>query len=394
MSDEINNTNEIQWITMNGNHIPIKPGQSKDDAIDQFIANKPKTKQYGIVYYGSKAELVEMDVYNQFTPYRQEGIVNIDEDEINEVINNSIGDLNKYTWDQETDYGSLAAQIRSQLNNIGIDSKISSSKLISNMIVNQFAKIRTHKAEEFLKTMPKLDTKNLSEITEGANLANFLKNTYSEGGHKYTWNCQRCVAAWYLRHLGYNVEAMPFDAERGFFSFPSGSSNAKVDSYGWSFAMFNRNELIQSFEGKNKQWASSQLKELTNIAKNDGPGACYITRVSWRGADSSHVFIVYNDNNEVKFIDPQDNSDASKYFDPAQYTLVTNETKMTRIDKATLNGEVMKHIVKANDSKIDEVLKEKYNHYLKTLEASNKKDYERNMQWQKYLRERRKNRGW
>ena len=262
------------------------------------------------------------------------------------------------------------------------------------MIVNQFTKIREHKADEFLKTMPKLDTKDLSKINEGTNLANFLQSRYKDFDHKYTWNCQRCVAAWYLRHLGYNVEAMPYEGERGFFSFSSGSSNAKIDAQGWSFAMFNKAGLVKSFEGKNKQWASSQLKELTNIAKNDGPGACYITRLSWRGGDDAHVFIVYNDNNDIKFIDPQDNTDASKYFDPAQYALITNETRMIRIDKATLNGEAIKYIVKPQESSINTELQEAYDKYQQKIDAVNKQSYERNMEWQRYLRQGRKNRGW
>ena len=36
---------EIEWITVNGNHIPIKPGQDKEDAINDFLDKKSgKTK--------------------------------------------------------------------------------------------------------------------------------------------------------------------------------------------------------------------------------------------------------------------------------------------------------------------------------------------------------------
>ena len=31
---------DIKWITVNGNHIPIKPGQSTNEAISSFFNNK------------------------------------------------------------------------------------------------------------------------------------------------------------------------------------------------------------------------------------------------------------------------------------------------------------------------------------------------------------------
>ena len=34
--------NDIQWITVKGRHIPIKPGQSKDDAVKQFLKDDDK----------------------------------------------------------------------------------------------------------------------------------------------------------------------------------------------------------------------------------------------------------------------------------------------------------------------------------------------------------------
>jgi hypothetical protein len=35
---------DIEWITVNGNHIPIKPGQSKEEAVEAFIEKKGEKK--------------------------------------------------------------------------------------------------------------------------------------------------------------------------------------------------------------------------------------------------------------------------------------------------------------------------------------------------------------
>lgn len=37
---KVNNSEDIEWITVKGNHIPIKKGQSKKEAIREFIKDK------------------------------------------------------------------------------------------------------------------------------------------------------------------------------------------------------------------------------------------------------------------------------------------------------------------------------------------------------------------
>ena len=51
---------DIQWITMNGNHIPIKKGQSKEEAVKEFLAKKGKSGEgsakHGSGEYKAKSE--------------------------------------------------------------------------------------------------------------------------------------------------------------------------------------------------------------------------------------------------------------------------------------------------------------------------------------------------
>ena len=40
----LDGSDDITWITVNGNHIPIKKGQSKGDAVKSFFENKGKSE--------------------------------------------------------------------------------------------------------------------------------------------------------------------------------------------------------------------------------------------------------------------------------------------------------------------------------------------------------------
>lgn len=350
---------DVKWITVNGNHIPIKEGQSINEAINSFFNNKkekPKRepRKMQIVYIAGKAQLFDKAEADEYTLARKGDEVNIDEDELNEVSNSVIGDINNYSYDKPTDYTELRNKINQKLLDLGLDNEILRTEFISNYIVNSFNKIREHKAETFLKTMPKLENVDAKTILRGCNQDNraWSYQFYDSDVEKfdmYTSNCQRCVAAWYLRHLGYDVEAMPYIGkwDQKTHSFPTGSPNDilyRQNRSNWALAMFCRNTLTASFMGKPKQWASSQLKEITNIAKKDGSGACYVLTLDWRGSSDSHVIIVHNDNGNVKFIDPQTGkSNQERVF--SKLNLITNNTQLIRIDKAKLNGEVINQIV-------------------------------------------------
>ena len=39
------NDEDIEWITVKGNHIPVKKGQSKDEAVKEFLEGKKDKKE-------------------------------------------------------------------------------------------------------------------------------------------------------------------------------------------------------------------------------------------------------------------------------------------------------------------------------------------------------------
>ena len=52
---------DIQWITVDGQHIPIKAGESKDDAVKRFIANREAQKDKQIENNKKQAEELNAD---------------------------------------------------------------------------------------------------------------------------------------------------------------------------------------------------------------------------------------------------------------------------------------------------------------------------------------------
>lgn len=40
-----NSSDDVEWITVKGNHIPIKPGQTKEEAVKEFLSKKTQSKK-------------------------------------------------------------------------------------------------------------------------------------------------------------------------------------------------------------------------------------------------------------------------------------------------------------------------------------------------------------
>lgn len=56
------NDDDLEWITVKGNHIPIKKGQSKDEAVKEFLEGKQSSTKDG----GEKVKIYTEDTYDEF----------------------------------------------------------------------------------------------------------------------------------------------------------------------------------------------------------------------------------------------------------------------------------------------------------------------------------------
>jgi hypothetical protein len=75
--------NDIQWITVKGRHIPIKPGQSKDDAVKQFLKDDDKEPKFPkrITLNDGNSIFVDPDTGKQVNLPQQQKIIDKKEDE-------------------------------------------------------------------------------------------------------------------------------------------------------------------------------------------------------------------------------------------------------------------------------------------------------------------------
>lgn len=331
-----------RWITCKGNHIFIEDGKDVNDVIKNYFKNKgidsfdedyEDDEEYGNVHYMKFKGFT----YHELTKDEAEKInksliteVSNEEYEqaINDVKNYDI-DLNNYSPDKYTDYRTLRNEI---LKSINAPDVIKRSNIVSDLITNKIKEIKKHKAEVFLSNLPKLSED--ADIIKGCN-PNYNKD------ESYQINCQRCVQTWLLRHMGYDVEALP--------NIKGTEDDSKLSEQGWHFAMFNEQPEKIRFPGKR---ATTQKREIERIVSEAGDGAVYFAVVHWYGKSSTHVFVIHNDNGKIRFIDPQkDKKDAEQYFDKTKnYNLHTNDTYIARVDNLTLNGEAMKAICKGRNN--------------------------------------------
>lgn len=133
---------------------------------------------------------------------------------------------------------------------------------------------------------------------------------YSEG-NEYRVNCQRCVPTYEMRRRGYDVVAKPNNA--------------------WGKGDYLSHNSNKAFEKADVHWAlpGTGKREIERLLKELGDGARAEVGVSWKGANSGHVFVAENVGGKVVFIDPQSGEmDVSYYFKNVR----SNLSRVWRID--------------------------------------------------------------
>ena len=243
----VNDSMDVKWITVRGNHIPLKEGQTIQEyfaekkQIEEEMKYKPTKhikRSFGMKY------AFEKDPNYQATRWDQE--IYFSDQALKDALKEEIGDLDQYDFEEETNYKELSTKLLAKIKEVTGDDTATINEYIE-FYNEAISPILTHKAEQFLKTMPKLKDVDAKQILEGTNRQNYLESLRYSGEEfdKYTSNCQRCVQAWYLRHLGYDVEAMPYEGkeDKFFHSFPPGTPNRKIYGWGWSTAIYQRNTI-------------------------------------------------------------------------------------------------------------------------------------------------------
>lgn len=133
---------------------------------------------------------------------------------------------------------------------------------------------------------------------------------YSEG-KEYKVNCQRCVPTYEMRRRGYDVIAKP--------------------NNGWGKGDHLSHNSRDAWIDADVHWAlaGSGKRDIERLMKEWGDGARAEVGVTWKGANSGHVFVAENIGGKIVFIDPQSGEmDVSWYFSRVR----SQQTRVWRID--------------------------------------------------------------
>lgn len=363
------------WRTINGAHVFIRHGESPEDAIDR-LSGKTGSEYAVVEKYGGMAKRVINA--SDYGYYESLGWALSDR---NPKFLQALKDLDEIDPSSKIQY--IIQQFKNRASGLPTDVRTFLWKQLN----ERLAEYEGRSAEQFLSNVPKLVGTHLMAEGEAMETNPNYEHSYkllSEFSHEpeaaaYTMNCQRCVQAFVLRWChGYDVIAKP--AERIWdedlyrfkktlkeFEFSdiasSGIDQILTNVYGheriytnWNALIFNEGDVaknyIDAFQIEREigyAGTEDQFRWIKRRLKSDGPGACYIVTICWKGTKTqwknydAHTFCVINDNGKVKCIDPQTGMECSEYFLKKQ--IKSNKTALFRADTCRLNGRVMKEIV-------------------------------------------------
>lgn len=223
-----------------------------------------------------------------------------------------------------------------------------------------YKELSEKKAEEILSKFPRIKNNDLETTLKYANdsvkktkdkycpngdwdysyPSKELHKAYSEIKGRNT-NCQRCVVAWYLRSLGYDVEAKTAYRFTKDYKKRMTASDKRIWENrnrisNWQGTVFNiPDERKYSYKGKISDTPETQYENIKKIVEMGPDGATYFIQVKWEDK-KGHVFIIHNDGGEMLMIEPQNNS----YRDKSTFNKIgdLSETKLLRVDDLTLDG--------------------------------------------------------
>jgi len=178
-----------------------------------------------------------------------------------------------------------------------------------NEITNIEAEISDYKDQLANMVIPK----SWKQITVEHDSAFDIKaaNPHYSEGREYRVNCQRCVPTYEMRRRGYDVVAQP--------------------CLDWDKGDYLARHSAEAFEDAQVHWglAGTGKRDIEKLLKEWGDGARAEVGVTWKGANSGHVFVAENIGGKIHYIDPQSGEmDVSWYFSNVR----TQRTRVWRID--------------------------------------------------------------
>ena len=265
------------WITVKGNHIPIKEGQSVEEAISERFDNEDEEINLATDNLDEEIEVPKDELVT--VSYYLEGF----------------GKITKAGYDKLKERGKP----------VYIKTEITPD---DNLLYARLSKREDIKTA-ITKTNPLFDT----------------------GAYEWTYNCQRCVVALEMRLRGYDVTAkmrLPEDEET-IFKYGSSWKDA------WKGFQWRNFEQYVPGDGG----ASARLMEEEMI--REGEGARFIisfqwTKPRWSTKPARHVIMGIVENGKVNYYDPQSGKKTNSW----KYKCNPREMDFARVDNLHLTDKV------------------------------------------------------
>lgn len=161
-------------------------------------------------------------------------------------------------------------------------------------------------------------------------------------GLEWQTNCQRCVGAYEMRRRGYDVTSKPRPMSSG--------EPDKHDELPYMLASHGWPRMFGDMEPERVSGSTYEatVKRIVGKMNGFGDGSRAIVRVQWKGRNGGHVFIAEQMDGEVRFIDPQTNSDdCLRYFRLAE----KNETFILRVDDKEISNLISQAVTRCDQEK-------------------------------------------
>lgn len=347
---------DIKWITVRGNHIPIMKGESEEDALNRFFSNKEikntadeddidiefetedENIKYDTLYYAVKGGwnpatyLIDKD---ELDKYREMGY-NIHEFDMTAEMSDKMNELfNKYGPENKLRFMVNDFSEWLKMNNDGL------SYQERRLLVEKFRKSAIEKckdyAKEFLNNLPKLEDNSTTKANE-ANVEGYAESRKASYGSKeydwYTSNCQRCIIAYEMRRRGYNVEANKYN-NRGdeIYNTDRSLTRAFLD-----YNEMHTKRYATQPNGEKYPSRGALIRSMANDMKSEGEGARFVLSWDWKNCRYGHTVNAEVTNGEVIIYDAQINKTYTAKDLIDRKDLRATTLTCTRVDNLTLSN--------------------------------------------------------
>lgn len=325
------------WITVNGNHIPVKKGESEETAFVNWMADKEagyegrvdefddtddididvetedEKIKYDTLYYAdvgiwSKSKrIIDKD---EIEKYRQMGY-EIHQIDVTSELKDILDEAMNSELLKDNNIRGVIIDLEAKLKSLGGFSWNETRLLVDHFRKDIINKAKEY-ADEFLETLPKTKQTLPEACSEAVNTKGYKESKgYSYNSKEYDWytsNCQRCIIAYEMRRRGYDVEANKYNGNK------DPIYNVRL-SCGRAFLDFDSMRDIKNYDvqpnGEKYSSRGALIHAMEKDMKAEGEGARFALIWKWKNSNWGHTVNAEIIDGEVRIFDSQDNTQST-----------------------------------------------------------------------------------